>query len=125
MRGPGQTVAEARTLMEGFIADNEKAAAAAQSAHAAKGGQGLANDALTGLGNALHPVMDSSSPGHAGFQQWTGSGLVGQKLLAHGAKELTINTQQLNTAVAAVRAEYLKLFGAEALRLATTTRPPQ
>ena len=66
--------------MEGFIADNEKAAAAAQSAHAAKGGQELANDALTALGNALHPVMDSSSPAHAGFQQWTGSGLVKQKL---------------------------------------------
>ncbi len=125
MRGPEQTVEDARALMGGFIADNEKAAAAAQSAHAAKGGQGLANDALTPLGNALHPVMDSSSPGHAGFQQWTGSGLFGQKLLAHGAKELTINTQQLNAAMAACRAEYLKLFGAEALRLATTTRAPQ
>jgi len=125
MRGPGQTAAEARALMEVFIADNEKAGAAAQSAHAAKGGQGLANDALTGLGNALHPVMDSSSPAHAGFQQWTGGGLVGQTLLAHGAKELTINTQQLNAAIAAVRVEYSKLFGAEALRLATTTRLPQ
>ncbi len=124
MRGPGQTVENGRTLMDDFVAGNEQAAAAAQAAHAATGGQGVANDALTALGKALHPVMDSSSPAHAGFQEWAGNGLFQQKLVKHGLRERSISPQQLNAAIAACRAEYERLFGAKALRFATMTRLP-
>lgn len=30
------------------------------------------DEALSALGEALHPIMDSTSPSHRGFQEWEG-----------------------------------------------------
>jgi hypothetical protein len=56
------------------------------------------------LGMALHPIMDSTSPSHAGFQAWEGVfNTPGYKLLVHWYMERKINEQQLNATVDLIR----------------------
>lgn len=70
------------------------------------------------MGKALHPVMDSTSPAHAGFQQWEGPGLAGQRLALHGLRESMISEANMKASIAAVRAEFVKVFGGGLLQLA-------
>jgi len=63
MRAPGQSVAEAQKLMCQFVKDKlnqYRAALAAGDTYAA----------YFALGQALHPVMDYTSPAHRGWQVW-------------------------------------------------------
>lgn len=62
----------AMQLTDRFIQDNEAAARVAQSEWIAAGHTGISPKALTAFGNALHTVMDSTSPAHEGFQPWSG-----------------------------------------------------
>jgi len=63
MRQKGQNVALARRLMEAYISDRMKA-------YECEVAKGNLKEAYFALGMALHPVMDSSSPTHEGFQWW-------------------------------------------------------
>jgi hypothetical protein len=63
MRSPDQTIADAQTKMQQFI--NEK-----ENTFISKEG----DESLTALGEALHPIMDATSPAHEGFQVWRGLG---------------------------------------------------
>lgn len=63
MRAPFQTPAEAEALMTAFI-ETEYRNARAQAA------QGRPAESCLSRGRALHPVQDSTSPAHEGFQVW-------------------------------------------------------
>lgn len=63
MREAGQSIEDASEKMEGFISEKK-------SEFISKHG----NEALFALGEALHPIMDSTSPAHEGFQVWEGFG---------------------------------------------------
>ena len=83
MRAPGQSVGAAAQLMRSFI-DREEQAARSQAESArglialgnpsAPGGEDYIVNAMTEairhIGHAQHPVADSTSPTHAGFQVW-------------------------------------------------------
>ena len=58
MRAEGQSISDAKELMSKFI--NEKANLYIKDGN------------LFALGEALHPIMDSTSPTHEGFQEWKG-----------------------------------------------------
>jgi hypothetical protein len=61
----------------------------------------LSDEALADFGRALHAILDSTSPAHAGFQvwDWRNPALV----LRHHNAESTINQQQMGNAVFAAR----------------------
>jgi RHS repeat-associated protein len=83
MRAPKQTVAAAAGLMRSFI-DREEQEAQSDSRLArevismgnpsAPGGDdyivGIMTEAIRHIGHAQHPIADSTSPAHAGFQVW-------------------------------------------------------
>lgn len=65
MRCPGQTIGEAKRKMERFI---EKMTQRQKRLKC----EGKTREANVAFGMALHPVMDSTSPTHEGYQIWYG-----------------------------------------------------
>jgi hypothetical protein len=63
MRAPGQTVEEASRLMNEFVHQKVNEYKTLLS-------QGKTEEAYFRLGEAMHPLMDSTSPSHEGFQVW-------------------------------------------------------
>jgi hypothetical protein len=65
MRAPGESIADAQQKMCKFVSDN--------MAGYNGGNQSNIRDqilAFRDLGRALHPIMDSTSPAHSGWQVW-------------------------------------------------------
>jgi RHS repeat-associated protein len=128
MRAPGQSVAEAQQDFEDFVSMNEDAATKAQVSFWIAGNQGFSNVALKRFAAALHAILDSTSPAHAGFQiwDWRNPALVWR----HHWTENTINQQQLNNAVAAAQnafnSTFFPSFGDpfDRLQLQTQQQPP-
>lgn len=65
MRTPKQSSKEAETLMNQFIEQKVREYKELLS-------QGKDKEAYFRLGEAMHPIMDSTSPSHKGFQIWNG-----------------------------------------------------
>ncbi len=63
MRAPGQTVEEARAQMNNYIEHKLQEYKTLMQ-------QGRRREALIALGEGMHPLMDSTSPSHEGFQVW-------------------------------------------------------
>jgi hypothetical protein len=82
MRAPKQSPADAQSKMCDFVNQNM------DSYHAladdADGNQLELQYAYQALGRALHPIMDSTSPAHAGFQIWYNPYTHPSELLNHG-----------------------------------------
>ena len=66
MRAPGQSVADAQAKACKFINDH----LAAYNQYKYDQSPRMVQYAFTSLGEALHPIMDSTSPAHAGWQVW-------------------------------------------------------
>ena len=64
MRAPGQSIADAQSKMCAFVNSN----LAGYLAHVGAGNIREQIMAYRDLGQALHPIMDSTSPAHAGWQ---------------------------------------------------------
>jgi RHS repeat-associated protein len=98
---------------DAFIAQNEQNAQQIQADWVAAGNTGIAPGALTAFGNALHTIEDRLSPAHAGNQPWYGTRGARNKAraLRHVYQESTINQAQMNAALAAARAAFLRTFG--------------
>jgi hypothetical protein len=105
MRASGQSVAEAQEEYQDFVSLNEDQATRIQINFWAAGNPGLNNDALARFAAALHAILDSTSPAHAGFQAWEW-----QHFRKHGKAEATITPRQLNTAVTAARSAFDSTF---------------
>ena len=84
MRSKGQTIADAQQAMEHFIEKHFNKFKCEKE-------KGNLYDAFFELGIALHPVMDSTSPTHRGFQIWNGL----NDLPGHALGEREINGQQM------------------------------
>jgi len=63
MRGPEQTVAEAKRLANAYVRSEIELARLLDR-------DGDRDEALRHLGNAIHTLQDATSPAHSGFQEW-------------------------------------------------------
>jgi RHS repeat-associated protein len=81
MRAPTQNPAEAKRLMCKFIKDNLQEYKRLMNSHDGRD-EWLAYQAL---GRALHPIMDSTSPAHIGWQVWDNPILDPAEILQHGS----------------------------------------
>ena len=93
MRRGDQAVEEAKKLMDDYIKEHMK-----KYQEYLK--QGKNEDAYFELGMALHPVMDSTSPTHTGFQVW-GSiwDMSGYELIKHRLGENKFSENQIKESV--------------------------
>jgi hypothetical protein len=105
MRDSGQSVAEAESDYNYFVSLNEDEATRIQIGFWAAGNQGFSNNALAEFALALHAILDSTSPSHAGFQVWELS-----HLREHKKAEASITPQQLNAAVSAAQNAFNTTF---------------
>jgi hypothetical protein len=69
----------------------------------------MSDEALARFGEALHAILDSTSPAHAGFQKWDRRNPF--LLIAHHNAEKTINPQQMQNATTAARNAFNSTFG--------------
>jgi RHS repeat-associated protein len=79
MRAPGESVADARVRACRFIKDN----LARYNLYKDAPYSSLQQLAYQSLGQALHPIMDSTSPSHSGWQVWNPLGNIAQ-IFEHG-----------------------------------------
>jgi RHS repeat-associated protein len=63
MRGPNQTAEQAASSESTFISEKIQKYKSLMA-------EGKSNDAYFALGEAFHPLMDSTSPAHEGYQLW-------------------------------------------------------
>jgi RHS repeat-associated protein len=118
MRAPGQTVAAADSKYEAFVSGNEGQAAKTQIKFWKAGNPGLSNDALAQFGLALHAILDSTSPAHAGFQVWNWRN---PKLInMHHQTEKSITPQQFIAAVGAAKSAFNGTFYHQDIALFST-----
>jgi len=108
MSEPGQSGVDARTAYEDFVKRNEDQATRTQINFWAAGNSGLSNRALAQFAAALHAVLDSTSPAHAGFQVWDWRNPV--LVSSHHFAENSLTTPQLNTAVSAAQNAFSSTF---------------
>src|SRR5262249_31358561 len=118
MQSPGDTPEQARIQKDIFIFEHEIAASDAAIAAGR-----IDNSALRELGKALHPIMDATSPAHAGrtfggIPSIPALGPVGLlmdilEIWQHGKLEKKVTVDQFHRNIDNVRAEYLKTFGQE------------
>ena len=94
MRYEGQSVVQAQEEMWNFIFWNIKYYSLFRA-------RGQYNDAYYYLGQAMHPIMDSTSPSHEGFQIWYGTeGKENEaRALNHGRRELWPSTANFREAM--------------------------
>jgi hypothetical protein len=113
MSSPDQTVAQAQSQYNDFVSGEESEAQDAQMKFWTADPDNKLNDlspaSLEAFGKALHAVLDSTSPTHAGFQKWNwmNPSLVRQ----HINGESSISSQQMQNAVNAARNTYNATYG--------------
>ena len=110
MRGPDQTVAQAEAQYNGFVSSKESLAKDLQSVLTDPDSptSSLDPDALAVFAEALHAILDSTSPAHAGFQKWDWRNPL---VYRHHEAENNINAQQMQNAVNAARNAFNNVFG--------------
>ena len=80
MRRPGQSKAQACQATNEYIKNEAQKALDAKAS-------GKTEDAFFHFGAALHAIQDSTSPSHAGFQEWSGHESRSEQV-SHASKEL-------------------------------------
>jgi RHS repeat-associated protein len=114
MRGPDQTVEQAQTQYNDFVESSEQSAQNAQMRFwmndpDANEDHALSDQALADFAEALHAILDSTSPAHEGFQVWDWRNPA--LIVRHHNAEKTINDQQMQGAVSAARNAFNNTFG--------------
>jgi RHS repeat-associated protein len=113
MRSPGQTVEQAETQYNNFVSGSETDAQNAQMqfwmADPDNKLDNLSEASLEAFGEALHAVVDSTSPAHAGFQEWNWMNPFA--VYRHIQAEKTISPQQMQNAINAARNAYNATYG--------------
>ena len=129
MRAPNESVEHARKAAADFISNHESSARSRSPLGCKAGYEKISGEALWEIGQALHTVMDSTSPSHEGFQIWYGppypTGILpidqyryakyGLYVRRHQAAEtldrLKADPARLATVKRMVREEFAKVFG--------------
>jgi RHS repeat-associated protein len=113
MSSPDQTVDQAQAQYTDFVSGEESAAQNAQMqfwmADPDNKLDNLSQASLEDFGKALHAVLDSTSPAHAGFQKWNWMNPFA--VYRHVQAEKTITPQQMQNAVNAARNAYNATYG--------------
>jgi len=122
MRGPNQSVVDARSQSIQFYEQNINQARETQAIAEKNGQQGLDPKALEPLGRALHTVSDATSPKHEGFQVWNWADASADR--EHSRGESEISPERMEMAVQMERAAFAEAFGTDALRQAITPPSP-
>jgi hypothetical protein len=109
MRAPDQTVAQAEGQYNDFVNSNESDARDLEKQWLDPGDDGTIDPAaLEAFGHALHAILDSTSPAHAGFQVWDYNPI---HVAQHHFRENTINLQQRANAINAAQNAFNSTFG--------------
>jgi RHS repeat-associated protein len=112
MRTPGQSAEEARRDMDAFIngrqRDAKKLQALCGSAQVQATAMRYHTSSLMAMGEALHPIMDSTSPTHKGFHVWSWGDI--RRTLSgssvHSAGESSITAAQRQETISLMRQAY-------------------
>ncbi len=97
MREPGESAEQAHDKMQQYV--SQKLESFYQNIY-----EGNHEKAYFLLGMALHPIMDSTSPSHEGFQVWDGSkGIFSPAGLLHGAQEMLITPERFQRTLELMR----------------------
>ena len=111
--GSGATVGQAETQYNNFVSASETQALNAQMqfwmADPDINLDNLSEASLDAFGEALHAVLDSTSPAHSGFQEWNWMNPFAVR--RHINAEETISPQQMQNAVNAARNAYNATYG--------------
>ncbi len=130
MRRNDQTVEDAKREMDKFIAEKSDLAQANND-----GGDNPSINSLYNFGQAMHPIMDNTSPTHRPFQVFDNSNmwacvvdpyacyLFWEEMEVHKRGESTIFQGDLNQSVSDARQKYRSLYGDKALNLAVGIFP--
>ncbi|HTY42618.1 MAG TPA: hypothetical protein VMH79_12160 [Thermoanaerobaculia bacterium] len=122
MRGPNQSVADARNQAIQFYEENVNQAKGTQAIAERNGQEGLDPKALESLGRALHTVSDATSPMHESLQRWNWPDPSADQ--EHSRGESAISPERMEMAVQMERAAFGEAFGTEALHEAIAPPPP-
>ena len=120
MRGPDQTVEQAQGQFNDFVSGTETSAQTAEWTfwlNDPDNEGSMSDEALARFGEALHAILDSTSPAHAGFQKWDWRNPA--LVIAHHNAEKTINPQQMQNAINAARSAFNSTFGMFGFTIAT------
>jgi RHS repeat-associated protein len=112
MRSPDQTVEQAESQFNDFVSGSETSAQTAEWTfwlNDPDNAGSLSDEALARFGEALHAILDSTSPAHAGFQKWDWRNPA--LVIRHHNAEKTINDQQMQNAINAARNGFNSTFG--------------
>jgi hypothetical protein len=115
LSSPGQTAAEAAQKFSDFVSGSEADAQTIQiqfwlsDPDSALDNQ-LSDSALAAFGLALHDIVDSTSPAHAGFQLWNWKNFHDSSY-AHERRESSITRPQLINAANVARNAFNATFG--------------
>jgi hypothetical protein len=115
------TSVQAEVAYQTFVDTNENEATQAQMNFWAGGNAAYSNDALYKFGLALHAILDSTSPAHAGFQEWNVWDPVG--IVRHKLAEHSISPQQMAAAVLAAQQAFSRTFSVPYLEMLSTGGP--
>jgi RHS repeat-associated protein len=91
MRSWGQNIQEAQWAMDDYIKHH------LNNYECMKEKRNI--DAFFELGMALHPIMDSTSPSHEGFQVWDPLYMTGPSLFRHWLSEREMSEQQMQETI--------------------------
>jgi len=109
MSSPGQTTGQAEAQYNEFVQQNEDQATQAQVKFWLAGNSGLSKSALAKFAAALHAILDSTSPAHAGFQTWDWRNPV--LVRTHILTESSITPGQLSNAAVTAQGAFVSTFG--------------
>jgi RHS repeat-associated protein len=107
-------VVDSSNKMVDFITDNEQSAQQIQANWIKSGQTGIAPNAMTVFGNALHTVTDGTSPAHEGMQGWYGAAYDPFGSAFHVFREIGIfffTKARQEQAIGAAHQAYLETFG--------------
>lgn len=111
MTAPNQTTSDAMALRNEFIIENVK-----------KFQSNSGDEDFFYLGQAMHPIMDESSPSHEGFKTWNGLGGVPELLEAgaHLIQDFNLfgkDDDKIQTAIGNVQSFYKGVEGGRTNKL--------
>jgi hypothetical protein len=97
MREKNQAIKSAKENMQNFVNDHLRE-------YQRLMGMGQTDEAYFQLGMALHPVMDSTSPSHDGFQGWDNVlNTTGYELIKHAVQEQFMSPDQLSKTIELIK----------------------
>jgi len=102
---------EAKAAADAFVALEEHKAQKAQADWIASGNTGMSPEALLHFGNALHTVLDGTSPAHIGYQPWFGQSEWSPSAWLHALDEAFPLQFMKDAAIRAAEREFRKTFG--------------